>query len=153
MKTIKSISLALAMLIVTAFGIQAQNGNVVVADVKVYDMENGTGMIVVHLSGNLADDYPGGTFSISGDRVTNGSASGGIGTNTRVYTAPPVHGNGNSNGNQTVYLAGVFPLDQSHGNGNQNDDVTMDFRFHHRLGNGLDWTYSRVGRIRRTTGI
>lgn len=152
MKNVKSISLFLFLLLAT-LGLRAQNGNVVVADVKVYDMENGTGMIVVHLSGNQASDYPGGSFVISGDRVAGGSASGGIGTNTRVFTAPPVPGNSNNNnGNQTVYLAGIFPMAPDHG-GNPSDDVNMDFRFGNRFGNGLDYTYSRVGRIRRTHGL
>jgi hypothetical protein len=146
MQQLKKLSLFLLLLMAT-LGLQAQNGNVVVSDVKVVDMENGTGMIVVHLSGNQAADYPGGSFTISGGCIPGGSANAGIGTNTRVFVAPPVPGNGNTNGNQTVYLAGMFPLSPE-GN-SQDDDVTIDLTFYPRLGNGLDYTYSRVGRIKR----
>lgn len=132
-------------------GLRAQNGNVVVSDVKVYDMENGTGMIVVHVSGNLAEFYPGGTFTISGDLVAGGTASGGIGDNTRVIIEPITPGNGggngNGNGNQQVVLAGVFPMRAA--TGNESDEVQIDGRLLRRIGNGLDYTYSRVGRIKR----
>lgn len=127
----------------------AQNGNVVVSSVDVEDLGNGTGMIVVKLSGNQASEYTGGTFVISGDRIAGGSAGGGMGDQSRVFVQPPVPGNGNSNGNQQVLLAAMFPI----GAGNGSDEVTMQFTLR-RIGNGLDYTYSRVGRIKRDrTGI
>lgn len=152
MQHLKKLSLFVLLLMAT-LGLQAQNGNVVVSEIQLEDLGNGSGMIVVHLSGNLAENYTGGAFTISGDCIPGGSASAGIGTNTRVFVAPPVPGNGNSNGNQTVYLAGVFPLAQSHSNGNQGDDVTVDLVFRDRYSISLDWTYSRVGRIKRTRGL
>lgn len=106
-------------------------------------------MIVVKLSGNQAYNYDGGTFVISGDRIANGSAGGSIGAGGRVVVEPPVPGNGNSQGNQQVLLAAIFPI----GNGNGSDEVTMEFTFRRRIGNGLDYTYSRVGRLPRRTDI
>lgn len=130
----------------------AQNGNFVLADVQVQDLGNGSAMIVVHISGNQASEFTGGLFQISGDRIPGGTVGGGMGDQSRVIIQPPVNGNGNTNGNQQVVLAGVFPISPSVGNGNQGDQVTMDFRLR-RIGNGIDYTYSRVGRIRRHPGI
>ena len=130
----------------------AQNGNVVVSMVDIEDQGNGTALIVVKLSGNQASNYPGGTFAISGERVANGAAEGTIGEGGRVVVTPPVPGNGNSNGNEQVILAAIFPLARTVGN--QSDQVEVTFHFYPRLGNGLDYTYSRVGRIKRPrTGI
>jgi hypothetical protein len=154
MQNLRNLTLFVLLLMGT-LGLRAQNGNggqngnVVVASIDLQDLGNGTGMIVVKLAGNQASDYDGGTFTISGDRIANGSASSGIGAGSRVFIAPPVPGNGNSNGNQQVLLAGVFPI----GSGTGSDEVTMQFTFRHRIGNGLDWTYSRVGRLPRRTDI
>ncbi len=149
MRNLKNLTLFVLLLMGT-LGLSAQNGNVVVSEVKVEDMGNGTGMIVVKLSGNQASEFAGGTFVIAGDRVANGSAGGTIGEGGRVVVEPPVPGNGNSNGNQQVLLAALFPI----GSGNGSDEVVMQFTFIRRIGNGLDYTYSRVGRIRRDrTGI
>lgn len=126
------------------------NGNAVVSEVEVQDMGNGTAMITVRISGNQAYTITGGTFVISGERIAGGSAGGGIGTDSRVIIQPVYPGNGNSNGNQPVLLAGLVPLEV--GSENSNDQVEMTFLLR-RIGNGLDYTYSRVGRIRRPTGI
>lgn len=126
----------------------AQNGNVVVASIDLEDLGNGTGMIVVKLSGNQASEYDGGTFTISGDRIANGSASSSIGAGSRVFIAPPVPGNGNSNGNQQVLLAGVFPI----GSGSGSDEVIIQLSIRPRT-TGLDWTYMKRGRLPRRTDI
>ncbi|HEX2899614.1 MAG TPA: hypothetical protein VHS96_07845, partial [Bacteroidia bacterium] len=91
MKNLKLFSLFL-LLIIAGFSLQAQNGNAVVSEVKVEDLGDGTGMIVVRISGNQASNYLGGTFSISGDRVVGGTVAGGIGNETRVIVEPPVIG-------------------------------------------------------------
>ena len=148
MQNLRKLSM-FVLLVLATLGLRAQNGNVVVSHIDLEDLGNGTGMIVVKLSGNQASDYDGGVFTISGDRIANGSASSGIGAGSRVFIAPPVPGNGNSNGNQQVLLAGVFPI----GSGSGSDEVTMQFTFHHRIGHSLDWTYSRVGRLPRRTDI
>jgi hypothetical protein len=127
----------------------AQNGNAVVSRVDIEDLGNGTGMIVVKISGNQASEYTGGTFTISGDRIAGGSAGGGIGDQSRVIVQAPVPGNGNSNGNQQVLLAAIFPIGSNDGS----DEVVMQFTFRGRIGNGLDWTYFRVGRLPRRTDI
>jgi hypothetical protein len=149
MKNLKLFSLFL-LLTICGFSAYAQNGNVVVSHVDVEDLGNGTGMIVVKLSGNLADQYTGGTFTITGDAIAGRTAGGSIGEGGRVVIEPPVPGNGNSNGNPQVLLAAVFPIGTPVTN--DNDEVTMTFRLR-RIGNGLDYTYSRVGRVRRPTGI
>jgi hypothetical protein len=153
MQNLRNLTLFVLLLMGT-LGLRAQNGNggqngnVVVASIDIQDLGNGTGMIVVKLSGNQASNYDGGTFTITGDRIANGSASSGIGAGSRVFIDPPVPGNGNSNGNQQVLLAGVFPIRSGAGS----DEVTMQFNFRDRTV-GLDWTYSRVGRLPRRTDI
>lgn len=153
LSTMKNLRTIVCMLFLLSMGmaVHAQNGNAVVSQVDIQDMGDGTGMIVVRISGNLAENYPGGTFAISGDRVSGGTAGGGIGTNTRVFIEPPVPGNGNSNGNQAVLLAGLFPI--APGTENGDDKVSVNLTLHNRFGNGLDWTYSHVGRIKRTKGL
>lgn len=103
-------------------------------------------MIVVKLSGNLASQYTGGTFTITGDAVAGRAAGGSIGDGGRVVVQPPVPGNGNPNGNEQVLLAAVFPIGAPVTN--ENDEVTLTVSLR-RIGNGLDYTYSRVGRIKR----
>jgi hypothetical protein len=126
------------------------NGNAVVSEVEVQDMGNGTAMITVRISGNQAYTVTGGTFEISGDRIAGGSAGGGIGTESRVFIQPVYPGNGNSNGNQPVLLAGLVSLESGSENGNDQVDMTFHLR---RIGNGLDYTYVCRRQIRRISGI
>jgi hypothetical protein len=146
MKNLRNLTL-FTFLLLTSLGLIAQNGNVVVSHIEIEDLGNGTGMIVVKLSGNQAASYLGGAFTISGDRIANGSASSGLGVDSRVFIAPPVPGNGNSQGNQQVLLAGIFPI----GSGPGSDDVDIQLSFF--PGNGLDWTYYRRMSMRRIKGI
>ncbi len=130
MKNLKLFSLLL-LLIFAGIGAHAQNGNAVVSEVKLYDMGNGSGILAVRVSGNLAHLYNRGSFSATGDRVPGGTVGGGIGLSSRVVVVPPSPGNGNGNngngnGNQPVILAGVMPLSPS--TGQQSDFVTVDLR-------------------------
>ena len=136
MKNLKLFSLFL-LLILAGFGANAQNGNVVVSSIDIEDMGNGSGMIVVKLSGNLASQYTGGTFTITGDAVAGRAAGGSIGDGGRVVVQPPVPGNGNPNGNEQVLLAAVFPIGAPVTN--ENDEVTLTVSLR-RIGNGLDYT-------------
>jgi hypothetical protein len=148
MKHLKSIFL-FALLLAATLGLRAQSGNVVVADLKVYDMGDGSGMIVAHIAGNQAENYTGGTFAITGDLVAGRIATGGIGDNTRLPVDPitPGNGGGNTNGNQQVVIAAVFPILQP--TGNESDDFHVQVTLHPRFGNGLDYTFSMTSRHRR----
>lgn len=116
------------LLLMATLGLRAQNGNAVISEVKAYDMGNGTGILTVRVSGNLASNYVGGSFSISSDRIPGGSAGSGLGIDTRaiVVSPAPGNGNGNSNGNQAVILTGAFPLQPQ--SGNQPSSATVDLR-------------------------
>ncbi|MFN8397771.1 MAG: hypothetical protein U0176_24345 [Bacteroidia bacterium] len=118
----------LLLLLVGAVHLNAQNGNAVIASVKVYDLGNGTGVLAVHVSGNQASNYVGGRFAVSSDRIPSNSFSGGLGVDTR-YNVPnpaPGQGNGNSNGNQTVVLTAAFPL--LPGSSNHSDFANVELR-------------------------
>lgn len=127
MKNVKIFSFFL-ILIMATLGIRAQNGNAVISEVKAYDLGNGTGVITVRVSGNLASNYVGGSFTISSDRIPGGSAGSSIGIDSRaiVVSPAPGSGNGNSNGNQSVILTGAFPLLAP--SGNPSDHATIDLR-------------------------
>jgi hypothetical protein len=125
MQHLRNLSLIILLLMAT-LGLQAQNGNAVVSEIKLYDMGNGTGILAVRISGNLAPQYVRGGYKATGDCIWRGTSSGGIGTATRVpILAPtPGNGNGNSNGNQEVILTGLVPLAPTTGTGP--DFVTID---------------------------
>lgn len=127
MKTPRILSL-LVLLLMATLGLQAQNGNAVVSEIKLYDMGDGTGILAVRVSGNQAYLYTGGSFAATGDRIPGGSAGGGIGSSSRVHVVSPApgNGNGNSNGNQAVILTALVPLTPS--SGNQPDFVSIDLR-------------------------
>lgn len=93
----------------------SQNGNAVVSEVQVYDLENGYGRIEVRISGNLATSDPQGTFTISGDIIPGGSATGTVLGSRELPQGP---------GNAQVILSGSFPI--SNQGGSQNDIVEIE---------------------------
>jgi hypothetical protein len=129
MQNLRNFSLFLLLLMAT-LGLQAQNGNAVVSEVKLYDIGGGTGILVVRVSGNQAYQYTGGSYTATGARIVGGAASSGIGASSRVPVVAPTPGNGNGggnsnpNGNQSVLLTAYVPLTPSSGHGP--DFVTVD---------------------------
>lgn len=94
-------------------GLQAQNSNAVISEVKAYDLEDGTALVEVRLSGNLADDVISGTLSVSGDGVS-GTVS------TRLSIGRPVP----QPGNASQVVVASFPYHPTGGNGP--DFVSVD---------------------------
>ena len=121
----KNIFLFLFLLMATA-GLQAQNGNAVISEVKLYNMGDGTGVLTVRVSGNLAYQATGGTFVATGDIVRGGRATGGIGDANRIVVESPGNGhNNNGNGNQAVILTGSVPLGPTTGQGPDFVDIDL----------------------------
>lgn len=92
MKHIFQISLV-AILLFSGFGIvNAQNGNAVVSEVKIYDEEDGTASVEIRISGNLSANVRTVAVSVSGDRIPNGTISGVAGITTRCVDCPTILG-------------------------------------------------------------
>ncbi len=134
MKFILTFSFLLVSLCSIAF---AQSGNVVVSNVRFYEVGEGQGQIEVQIAGNLVSTVADAKISLSGERIIIGKD---------VVFSKPMPGSGN----QATIVAN-FALGAA-GSGENNDEVTAIITLR-RIGNGLDYTYSRVGRIRRPTGI
>lgn len=132
MKNLRKLALCVVLLLTYA-GLHAQNGNATVSEVKVYDMGNGAGMMEVRISGNLSGSVHEGTFSVSGNRIAGGTATGTISESIRVIDpeSPNGNGNGNINGNQAVILYGMFSLLPATGNGPDLVGVDVQIVRHH----------------------
>lgn len=130
MKQILTFTLLLFTFCTAAF---AQSGNVVVSEIKLYDMGSGLGLVEVHVAGNFASPDMDAAIEMAGDRISSRSA---------VVRSVVSEGSGNQ-----VMVTAQFSLLPA-GPGNDNDEVNMLITLRPRLGNGLDYTYSRVGRIR-----
>ena len=110
MKTTKLFFALLAMIAfnATLFGQNlngngGQNGDAVISEVQVYDLGNGTGLVEVRVSGNLANTVTGGSFSTPENCLVCGSG---------ILIVEP---SGNVPGNRVV-LTGGFSLAPAIGN-------------------------------------
>ena len=82
-----------------------QHGNAVISEVQVYDLGNGTGLVEVRVSGNLANTVTGGSFTTGGN--IDCRACGGFLTVERSE---------NYLGTNAVILTGGFTLAPAIGN-------------------------------------
>lgn len=72
--------------------VNAQNGNAVVSEIKIYDEGNGSATVEVRISGNLASSQNTVGFSVQGDRIPGGSVAGVAQVTTRCFDCPTVLG-------------------------------------------------------------
>jgi hypothetical protein len=144
MKNLKMLSFVL-LLLVSTMSLRAQITAPIVAEPIVTEQPATTtgqpataATVETQVGGILAYLISNGTITVSGPRVSGGTST--VSISLSPYTGP---GNGR-------ILTAVFPLQ---GSGTESDEVTFTIKLR-RIGNGLDYTYSRVGRIKRNlTGI
>ena len=105
----KNMKLFFALFVIIAFNatLFAQNGNMVISEVQVYDLGNGTGLVEIRISGNLAYTATSGSFTVAGVEIPGGQVTSFL-AGTRPVKQP---------GNQSVILTGSFPLSPIIGNG------------------------------------
>jgi hypothetical protein len=135
----RNMKLFFAILFGMTLGTQvfAQNGNLVVSEIKIYDDENGQAVLEAQISGNLSGDVTSADIIVEGPGVMPSRA-----TFSRVL---------DGQGNQ-VHVALAFPYRAPGTGNNPYEFLDVTFRLR-RLGNGLDYTYSARARPRRHHGI
>ena len=140
MKNLKALSFIL-LLLLTSLGLGAQNTAPILAEPIVTEQPAAPGQpatgaaVETQVGGFLAYLISNGTVTVTGPRIAGGTSTVVLGLSP--YTGP---GNGRT-------ITAVFPLQEGTG-----DDVTFTFKLR-RIGNGLDYTYSRVGRLPRRRDI
>jgi hypothetical protein len=140
MKNLKMLSFVLFLLL-TSVSLRAQSTAPIMTEPIVTEQpatpgQPATGATVqTQVGGLLSYFISNGSVTVTGPRISGGTST--VVLNLSPYTGP---GNGRT-------LTALFPLQEGTG-----DDVTFTFKLR-RIGNGLDWTYSRVGRLPRRTDI
>lgn len=143
MKNFKSISFIL-LLLLTTLSLRAQSTAPILNEPIVTEVPATPGQpateaaVEAQVGGFLARLIANGSVTVSGPRILGG-------TSTVILSLSPYTGPGNGR-----TLTAFFPLQE--GEGNESDDVTFTFTLR-RIGNGLDYTYSRVGRLPRRRDI
>ncbi|MFY0685658.1 MAG: hypothetical protein JXQ90_00760 [Cyclobacteriaceae bacterium] len=92
MKNIFQLSFVLLLLLSGVGVVNAQNGNAVVSEVKIYDEGNGSAKVEIRISGNLAESQTTVGFTVQGNRIPGGSVAGVAQVTTRCFYCPTVLG-------------------------------------------------------------
>jgi hypothetical protein len=143
MKNFKALSFLL-LLVLATFSLRAQTTAPILLEPIITEVPAQTGQqptavtVESQVGGFLAFLVSSGTITVSGPRIAGGTGVATI--SVSPYTGP-------GNGRTLTAVIGLAP-----GNGTESDEVTITFKLR-RIGNGLDWTYSRVGRLPRRTDI